>query len=192
MFEAVKRFFPAVVEGKIANMDSAGRAKLAEQCLLIGIKRADRANSRHPTYTVIDFGEGQKPEDFPATFLSLSERNKKGSHSYRASSTWEYRQPAFLHTIDIRLGHYKLVVSRRPGHDYWGDAHTHTRSRAGRHCQSPNTSLLTAKCSGFKAPVLSAFGHESLGRVSEGTIVRVYEFDVGGEPTKLISGCTTR
>ena len=78
MFEAVKRFFPTVVEGKIANLEATARSKLAEQCILIGVKRADRANSRYPTYTVVDFGEGQEPEDFPSTFLSLSERNKEG------------------------------------------------------------------------------------------------------------------
>ena len=116
MFEAVKRFFPGIVEGKIANLEPAQRTKLAEQCMLIGVKRADRANSRYPTYTLVDFGDGQKPEDFPSTFLSLSERNKEGipfvQGKFNMGSTGSLR---FCTRSDIRLGHYKLIVSRRPG-----------------------------------------------------------------------------
>ena len=51
MVDAVKKFFPHVIEGKIANLSGKQRTELAEQCLLVGIKRADRVNSRYPTYT---------------------------------------------------------------------------------------------------------------------------------------------
>lgn len=78
MFDAVKRFFPQVVEGRIANLSPAQRTQLAEECVLIGVKRGERVNGRYPTYTVVDFGDGQEPDDFPKTFLSLSERNKEG------------------------------------------------------------------------------------------------------------------
>jgi hypothetical protein len=190
MFEAVKRFFPTVVEGKITNLDPTGRTKLAEQSLLIGIKRADRANSRYPTYTVIDFGEGQKPEDFPSTFLSLSERNKEGimfvQGKFNMGSTGSLR---FCTRSDIRLGHYKLVVSRRPGHEYWGWTLIRIRGpRAGEALPVAEYFAPYGQVQRFKAPTLNAFGHESLGKVSEGTIVRLYEFDVGGRAYQVDFG----
>ena len=190
MFEAVKRFFPGVIEGKIANLEPGPRAKLAEQCILIGVKRADRANSRYPTYTVIDFGEGQKPEDFSSTFLSLSERNKEGipfvQGKYNMGSTGSLR---FCTRSDIRLGHYKLIVSRRPGHEYWG--WTLIRVRGPRASEALPVAEYFApygQIQLFKANSLNAFGHENLGKVSEGTVVRLYEFDVGGHAYQVDFG----
>jgi hypothetical protein len=65
MFEAVKRFFPQVNEGKIQKLSPAQRTTLAEQCIRIGIKRASRSNSRYPSYVVVDSGCGQMPNNFP-------------------------------------------------------------------------------------------------------------------------------
>lgn len=173
MFEAVKRFFPSVVEGKIANLEPTARTKLAEQCMLIGIRRADRSNSRYPTYTVIDFGEGQKPEDFPSTFLSLSERNKEGipfvQGKYNMGSTGSLR---FCTRSDIRLGHYKLIVSRRPGTEYWGWTLIRVRGpRAGEALPVAEYFAPYSQIQRFKANSINAFGHESLGKVS-GAIVK--------------------
>ncbi len=121
MFEAVKRFFPQVVDGKISNLSPKQRTDLAEQCLLVGVKRAARVNSIYPTYTLVDFGEGQKPADFPKTFLSLSEKNKEGisfvQGKFNMGSTGSLR---FCTRSDIRLGHYKLIISKRHDYDYWG------------------------------------------------------------------------
>lgn len=190
MLEAVKRFFPGVIEGKIANLEPPDRTKLAEQCMLIGIKRADRANSRYPTYTMVDFGEGQKPEDFPSTLLSLSERNKEGisfvQGKFNMGSTGSLR---FCTRSDIRLGHYKLIVSRRPGHEYWG--WTLVRVRGPREREALPVAEYFApygQIQRFKASSLNALGHESLGKVAEGTVVRLFEFDVGGHAYQVDFG----
>lgn len=190
MFEAVKRFFPSVIEGKIAHLAPPERTRLAEGCLLIGVKRADRANSRYPTYTIIDFGEGQKPEDFPATFLSLSERNKEGipfvQGKFNMGSTGSLR---FCTRSDIRLGHYKLIVSRRPGHEYWGWTLIRIRGpRSGEALPVAEYFAPYGQVQRFQAPTINAFGHETLGKVSEGTIVRLYEYDVGGRAYQVDFG----
>ena len=65
MEEAVKRFFPNVVEGKIARLEPTARSKLAQQCVQIAIQRSHRKNYPYPTYTITDSGGGQLPEDFP-------------------------------------------------------------------------------------------------------------------------------
>lgn len=181
MFDAVRRFFPQVVEGRIANLSPKQRTELAEQSLIIGVKRADRANSRFPTYTIMDSGDGQLPDDFPSTFLSLSERNKEGipfvQGKFNMGSTGSLR---FCTRSDIFLGHYKFFVSRRPGTKYWG--WTLIRVREPR--EGEGLPVAEYFCPGgviprFRADTLSALGHASLGVVSGGTVVKLYEFDVG-------------
>ena len=190
MHEAVKRFFPAVVEGKISNLEREQRTALAEQCMLIGVKRADRSNSRYPTYTLVDFGDGQKPEDFPSTFLSLSERNKEGisfvQGKFNMGSTGSLR---FCTRSDIRLGNYKLVLSRRPGHPYWGWTLIRVRGpRAGEALPVAEYFAPFGQILMFQATDVRAFGHERIGVVKEGSIVRLYEFDVGAKAYQVDIG----
>jgi hypothetical protein len=115
MTQAVKRFFPNIVEGKISNLETAERADLAKKTMQIGVKRADRTNSRYPTYTVVDFGDGQKPENFVGTFLSLSEKNKEGipfvQGKFNMGSTGSLR---FCTRSDIRT--MKRFRSRNTSH----------------------------------------------------------------------------
>ena len=74
MQEAVKRFFPYVVEGKILRLAPSQRTELAKKCMQIAVQRPFRKNHQYPTYTIIDSGDGQLPQDFAKTFLSLSEK----------------------------------------------------------------------------------------------------------------------
>jgi hypothetical protein len=181
MFDAVKKFFPSVVEGRIANLSPTQRTQLAEDCVLIGVKRAERINSKYPTYTVIDFGDGQLPDDFPNTFLSLSERNKEGipfvQGKFNMGSTGSLR---FCTRSDILLGHYKFLISRRPGTKYWGWTLIRVRApRAGEGLPVTEYFCPAAQIPRFRADEVFALGHPSLGIVTAGTVVKLYEFDVG-------------
>lgn len=170
MFEAVKRFFPQVNEGKIQKLSPAQRTNLAEECIRIGIRRAARSNSRYPSYVVIDAGSGQRPEDFPRTFLSLGEKNKEGipfvQGKFNMGSTGSLR---FCTRSDIRDGHYKLIVSRAQGSEYWG--WTLVRVRAPLNGEqlpvaeyfSPGKDIQR-----FRADEVKAFGHDTLGLVESG------------------------
>ena len=180
MFEAVNRFFRQVTDGKISNLSPTQRTQLAEQCLLVGVKRAARANSIYPTYTIVDFGEGQKPEDFPKTFLSLSEKNKEGipfvQGKFNMGSTGSLR---FCTRSSIRLGHYKLILSKQPGNDYWGWTLIRVRGvKVGE--QLPVAEYFyVAGIPRFRGGALSAFNHDTVGQVVSGTIIKLYEFDIG-------------
>lgn len=181
MFDAVKKFFPTVVEGRIANLSPTQRTQLAECCVLIGVKRAERINSKYPTYTVVDFGDGQLPDEFPNTFLSLSERNKEGipfvQGKFNMGSTGSLR---FCTRSDILLGHYKFLISRRPGHKYWGWTLIRVRApRAGEGLPVTEYFCPAGQIPRFRADDISALGHPSLGMISAGTVVKLYEFDVG-------------
>lgn len=182
MFEAVKRFFPHVVEGKIGLLEPEQRTELARQCMQIAIRRPHRKNHPYPTYTVVDAGDGQLPEDFPKTFLSLSEKNKEGipfvQGKFNMGSTGSLR---FCTRSDIRLGHYKLIVSRRPGQQFWGWTLVRVRGpRAGEALPvaeyfHPYKNVIPK----FAEDSIRAFGHEKLGKVTDGTIVKLYEYDIG-------------
>lgn len=181
MFDAVKRFFPQAIEGKIATLSPKQRTELAEQCLLVGVKRAARSNSIYPTYTVVDFGEGQKPEDFPKTFLSLSEKNKEGipfvQGKFNMGSTGSLR---FCTRSDIRLGHYKLIISKRFDHDYWGWTLIRVRgAKAGEQLPVAEYFCPGGSIPRFRDDALSAFDDDVLGQIKSGTIVKLYEFDIG-------------
>lgn len=182
MPDAVKRFFPHVLEGKIALLEPEQRTELARQCLQVGVRRAHRKNHQFPTYTVVDAGDGQLPENFPMTFLSLGEKNKEGipfvQGKFNMGSTGSLR---FCTRGDIRLGHYKLIVSRHPGQPYWG--WTLIRVRAARKGEElpvaeyfmPYRQAIPK----FAEEKILAFKHQTLGVVSEGTIIKLYEYDIG-------------
>ena len=70
MQEAVEKFF-GITAGKLETLDSSQRTKLAEKIRLITYGKKES-----PCYIIIDEGEGQTPEKFPKTFLSLLRDNK--------------------------------------------------------------------------------------------------------------------
>lgn len=181
MFDAVKRFFPQVIEGRIATLSPTQRTELAEQCVIIGVKRADRTNSKYPTYTVIDRGDGQLPDEFPKTFLSLSERNKEGiafvQGKFNMGSTGSLR---FCTRSNILQGHYKFLISKRPGEKYWGWTLIRVRRpRAEEGLPVAEYFFPGGQIPRFRSETLSGLGHKFLGQIHDGTVVKLYEFDVG-------------
>lgn len=191
MVEAVKRFFPFVVEGKIQRLEPGQRTALAQKCIQVAVQRPYRKNHQYPTYTMVDAGDGQLPQDFARTFLSLSEKNKEGIQfvqgKFNMGSTGSLR---FCTRSDIRLGHYKLIVSRRPGQPYWGWTLVRVRGpRAGEALPvAEYFHLNKTSIPKFRAESLSAFNHETLGVIQEGSLIRLYEYDIGPESRSVDFG----
>ena len=72
MQAAVEQFF-AVHEGRIQNLNPGERTNLGKR-----IEMVATGSKRNPNYLIIDTGEGQNPNAFPDTFLSLLKENKTG------------------------------------------------------------------------------------------------------------------
>jgi hypothetical protein len=72
MQDAAATFF-SIPEGKIQNLSAGERTALSQRVLFVAT--GPRTN---PNYLIIDHGEGQHPDDFPGTFLSLLRQNKTG------------------------------------------------------------------------------------------------------------------
>lgn len=70
MQNAIEQFFQ-VRDGRIENLGPSQRTKLAEMIVLVAT-----GTKENPNYVLIDQGEGQSPDRFESTFLSLLRDNK--------------------------------------------------------------------------------------------------------------------
>ncbi len=70
MQDATEQFFQ-VKDGRIENQSASQRTKLAEMIVLVAT-----GTKENPNYVLIDQGEGQSPDKFESTFLSLLRDNK--------------------------------------------------------------------------------------------------------------------
>ena len=101
--------------GILAEVDDAAYLReYAEKNLVIGVTGSDGAK---PNFTFVDSGEGQSPDNFPDTFLSLSSGRKKeipfvqGKYNMGSSGVLSYCGRCW----------YKLILSRRFDGDHpWG------------------------------------------------------------------------
>ena len=184
MQEAVGRFFPDVIDGRLMNIDPRHRTKLAEASILVGVKRPSK-KYLFPTYTVIDYGEGQHPENFDKTMLSLGEKNKEGipyvQGRFNMGSTGSI---VFCTRGDIFKGHYKFVLSRRNrknDHDGpWGWTLIRVR-RAAQGEKLPVAEYFSPDgvIPSFAPGQIQSLGRDDIGLIDGGTVVKMYEYDIG-------------
>jgi hypothetical protein len=128
----------------------------------------------------------------PKTFLSLGEKNKEGipfvQGKFNMGSTGSLR---FCTRSDIRDHHFKLIISRPAGTEYWG--WTLVRVRAPLNGEQLPVAEYFAPAKDiprFRQEKIQAFQKEiegkavgitldDLGIVESGTIVKLYEYDIG-------------
>lgn len=186
MYEAVDRFVHKMHGGKLVNLDSKDPwlKDFAQKNLAIGITGAKTKAEGLPCYTFADNGEGQHPDDFEGTFLSLSAGNKKsipfvqGKFNMGSSGVLRYCGRQW----------FKLIVSRRhDGTGEWG--WTLMRRRPGDQDRLPVAEYFVApsgKIARFMASALYPFrtadrkGYEGM-HLSTGTIVKLYDYQVGSK-----------
>ena len=199
MQEAVKLFYPKIPDGRLENLDKEPRNKIADKSIFVGIKRAIH-NTKYPTYTIVDFGEGQKPEDFKDTFVSVedSKNNKEGipfvQGKFHMGSTGVFR---FLTQGKFERGRCKLIISKRFRNNKWG--WTLVRLRKARENDknestpvveyfSPDKNsvpyfeadnIQSLECKGIGSGALNILNKENRGVIEQGTIVKLYEFAMG-------------
>ncbi|HHT9134923.1 MAG TPA: hypothetical protein ACFYD2_08465 [Candidatus Avalokitesvara rifleensis] len=103
MQSAVEKFLH-VPGGRIQNLDGKARTPFAERIQLIAC-----GTKEHPCYLIIDDGEGQTPDQFPNTFLSLLGENKtripfvQGKYNMGGTGVLQF---AGTHS-------FQLIISRR-------------------------------------------------------------------------------
>jgi hypothetical protein len=184
MYEAVDKLVKPLQGGKLVNLDpnDPWLREFASKNLVIGITGAKNKKEGLPCYTFVDNGEGQKPEEFKRTFLSLSEGNKRnipfvqGKYNMGSSGVLGYCGRQW----------YKLIVSRRyDGKTPWG--WTLMRRRPGdgmpiaEYFVLPNGSIPS-----FDADVLYPYLRGDRKRYDgvhlvTGTVIKLYDYQVGSK-----------
>jgi hypothetical protein len=74
MMQAVEKYFE-IKNGDFSEVSEGGRRRIAENIQLIAT-----GDKTRPNLLIYDNGEGQRPDDFDKTFLSLGENNKTNIH----------------------------------------------------------------------------------------------------------------
>lgn len=184
MYEAVDKLVKPLQGGKLVNLDpdDPWLREFASKNLIIGITGAKNKKEGLPCYTFVDNGEGQKPEDFKRTFLSLSEGNKRsipfvqGKYNMGSSGVLGYCGRQW----------FKLIVSRRyDGKSPWG--WTLMRRRPGDGMPVAEYFVLPdGSIPSFEADVLYPYlrgdqkRYDGVHLVS-GTVIKLYDYQVGSK-----------
>lgn len=103
MSEAVERFYN-VKNGEIGELTNTERRELAENIQIIAT-----GDKTQPCITIYDAGEGQIPEEFEDTFLSLQKNNKTSIHFVQG----KYNMGSTGAVVFCGDKKYQLIASKR-------------------------------------------------------------------------------
>jgi hypothetical protein len=184
MYVAVDKLIKNLRGGKLVNLEARDPwlRDFAQKNLVVGITGAKNKEEGLPCFTFIDNGEGQAPENFPNTFLSLSAGTKKSIPFVQGK--FKMGSSGVLRYCGRRW--FKLIVSRRYDKSSpWG--WTLMRRRPGsaddmpiaEYCVLPDGSMPS-----FDAPDLYPLRNSESKlydgvRIETGTVVKLYDYQVG-------------
>lgn len=183
--DAVAQFF-GIRDGRISELTASELTKHAARIALIA-----SGTKRRPNLTVVDSGEGQAPDDFPQTFLSLGRSNKlkipfvQGKFNMGGTGVLQF----------CGRNNLQLIVSRRNpeisfGADQWGFTLVRRQDPAG----SVRSSVYTYLVIDGRVPHLSGrgpldieshldkagAGGSALAPLQAGTVIKLYDFQLAG------------
>ncbi len=188
MYEGVDLLIKKLWGGRLINLEpnDSWLRDFAQKNLVIGITGAKTKKEGLPCYTFVDNGEGQAPENFDTTFVSLSAGNKKsipfvqGKFNMGSSGVLRYCGRRW----------FKLIVSRRyDGTSPWGWTLIRRRPDVGDDLPiaeyfvlSPTSNEIPA----FESDILYPFNTMSGSKydgvsLETGTVVKLYDYQVGSK-----------
>ena len=180
MFEATERYF-SIPSGRLAEITATERGQIARDSVQVVV--SGKRSPGKPTVAVTDRGEGQTPELFPDTFLSLAASNK-------------FRLPFVQGKFNMgstgavpfcgKEHNYQLILSRRhpaaPGDSSrWGFTVVRRRRPTGNERLSQFQYLAPGgEVMAIDAESLPLWGKSdgSAEDMRYGSLVRLYEFDL--------------
>ena len=189
--EAQKKFF-GIYDGRLSSIDSGQRSQLAKNIRLVAT-----GSKSHPSFSVIDQGEGQSPARMPETILSLTRNNKikipfvQGKFGMGGSGVLRFcnsenhlllliskRNPAIDANFD------KEMFGADDTRDCWGVTVVRREDPRGGEKSSRYTYLKPeGKILSFAAdelPLLPGDYPDKQGRALEaGTFIKLYEYQIG-------------
>lgn len=170
---------PGARSGILAEVDADSYLKeFAEKNLVIGVTGGRRGGVL-PCFTFIDNGEGQHPDKFETTFLSLSAGNKsnipfvQGKYNMGASGVLTYCGDHW----------YKLIISRRYDESNdWGWTLVRRRPGGGMPVAEyfkPNGAIPSFPATDLRPMKMQNGEQDARVQRSTGTIVKLYDYQMG-------------
>jgi len=181
--EAQKKYF-GIYNGKLSSIDAGARAKIAENIFLVAT--GDKTN---PSYSIIDLGEGQTPESFPNTFLSLNKGNKskiqfvQGKFGMGGTGVFRFGSPE--HNLQLIISKRDPSIKHGEKSDRWGLTVIRRVPPTGQMRSSIFTYLaLEGKILSFTSsflPILPGKHPKAYsGQLEWGSFIKIYEYDLVG------------
>ena len=173
MKEAVEKMFN-IKDGDLSNLSTHDRAILAEKIKLIAT-----GSKSNPNYIVVDDGEGQAPENFDKTFLSLNKSNKlkipfvQGKYNMGSGGVLSFCE-------------FKLIISKKDPKlrttesDKWGftiirkEAPSNGNKSSIYTYLAPNNNVLTFSAN--KLNILPKVKRVPHSIMSSGTFIKLYNY----------------
>ena len=139
----------------------------------------------------MDFGEGQEPQKFKKTFLSLSEKNKERvgfvQGKFNMGSTGSIR---FCTESEITKGHYKLVLSKRyDSRLLWGWTLIKVAPvEQGRELPIVKYLAPNGEIPSFESDSIRAFDDDEIEAIEQGSVIKLFDYDVGARAYQVAFG----
>ena len=181
MLGASERYF-GIREGRLAEITAGERRTIARDAVQV-VFSGNRASDGRPTITITDRGEGQTPQSFPDTFLSLSASNKMRipfvQGKFNMGSTGAVPFCGADHN-------YQLILSRRHpsalgANGRWGFTVVRRRSpRSDERASQFEYLAPDGAVPEFEGDAIPVWKNSD-GSASElgcGSLVRLYEYDI--------------
>lgn len=185
MADAVEKFY-GIRDGRLGDLTSGELGKLAQSIHVVASGPRDK-----PCYTIVDRGEGQTPEDFPRTFLSVAKSNKmripfvQGKHNSGGLGVLQF---CGKHNIQLIASRRHPDAPRRSSDstaDLWGFTIVRRQAPSDNRRTSMYVYLAPGNCvpafAPTEAPLVlpSASGKPPTAYcvgIEYGTIVKAYEY----------------
>lgn len=172
---AVEKFF-GIPDADITKLDDTIRRKLAENILVVA-----EGSKKTPSLMIIDEGEGQLPEEFVNTFLSLPSSSGNKLNINFVQGKFNMGGTGALMFCGDRNQRYQLIVSKRNKNfnhnNLWGFTLVKETIECGRkmpmfeYLCSPNNDMFSFHEENLLIPQIKK-------SLSSGTFIKLYSYDL--------------
>jgi hypothetical protein len=183
---AAQKIFFGICNGKLSSIDASIRSKIAENIYLVA--SGPKGPGVNPSYSIIDLGEGQKPDSFHKTFLSLNKGNKsrvqfvQGKFGMGGTGVFRFGSP--IHNLQLIISKRDPNIKEEDKSEQWGVTIIRRILPSGQMRSSiftylaPNGKILSFNSNSL--PLLPGNASAAPARpLSHGTFIKIYEYHIG-------------
>lgn len=194
-FEEPKKF-KSVREGKIRNWSDEQRTAVAKGITLAATGK--RPKQGNPCFTIVDVGEGQTPNKFPSTLLSLTKSNKlripfvQGKFNMGGTGVLQF---CGKHNLQLILSKRHPEIAARESDDstadFWGftivrreDPREGRRSSVYRYLAPLNRGVLYFPAE--ELPLMPQNQNPYGKTIKWGTLIKLYDYAITGYKSNIM------